>query len=1201
MKKKLLLSSRWLASSSFFLFFALASFVVQAATINVPADQPTIQAAINAANPGDVIQVAPNTYVIPSGTTINVNKWVTIDGGSSSTTKLQTSGTAFLFLVTAPNAAIKNFEIEKTDDNVNQEFVAVQASNFEFANNNVHALFNLTDVEVTRGLDVSTVSGLNIHDNIFKSLRQPAYINNAVAGTISNNSASITKGWVVVTDATLVFSNNSWGTGANSNVVDIAFINQSGSINNYPDIVAVSNANNGGMVENQHTSYPSPILTPVRVDASAAGVGNGTYLSPYATIGQAIPRSAVGGKILVAAGTYNEEVNLSKSLQLIGAGIDQSTIVGPIGGADNATIRISASNVTVQGFTVTRYGNNAANWTNSGLNTAGLAIQGTSVANATIQFNKFSGNRTAIDINNSNGHTVKSNIIDGNRTGMVFRNQTDNMTVENNYITNNYTLGIVFLDASGGTNSPVQTALNSSFRYNNISGNWYAQVVDRQTGGALPAPGANPKNFNCNWYGTSNPVVTTNNSTEPSGNSPFPTVYGGTDDPPGGQPDIAGSASANIQYVPFLPSDAHQAAMIGFVPTSQCSGGTHVHNTTQGTHYLTIQSAVNAANPGDVIVVDAGTYNENVTINTQLILKGANYSVSCSGNRGAESVVNGQLGSGTTTIKVNSDNVTIDGFSITNHNGSLGISESGRSNQDYEHNLIYDIGNPTAGQYSSWGVDIEAGTNNDSHDITVSNNCINNIRGGGNISLNASTTPTGKANNGSGGGILFGSSGDTKTISNVVINANIIDHITASTVAFADGGKGAYGIQLNVHGGTGGVTSPSITNNEINTLEGLWAHGVGLEGRTPGAQVTNNLIDKLVDHKGNTDAVGVRLEDNDGAGTVAINSNSFTNMPFGISNTTLTTVDGKCNWYGTVDGSVIATKIQGPVTYDSWLNSGNDGSSNVGFQPTGSCTGTANDYDGDGNPNATDCAPVDPTNDDAPTMWWKDADGDGYGNPNISVESCTQPAGFVANNYDCDDNSKAKKPEDEQVLMCHDGKPQCVKAKDVQGHLNEKNNNWTLGPCDPACKNGKVLMCHNGKPQCVDQKDVNKNLAKKGWSLGYCGDLPSSISASVTNASIDAMSTLLATELSISNYPNPFTRITTLQYQLPVDGKVSLKVFDILGRPIATLVDGNRSAGTYNVNFDGSKLSKGNYYFRIIVNTIDNKQLSGVGSISLIK
>ncbi|MBE0645233.1 MAG: T9SS type A sorting domain-containing protein [Bacteroidetes bacterium] len=61
------------------------------------------------------------------------------------------------------------------------------------------------------------------------------------------------------------------------------------------------------------------------------------------------------------------------------------------------------------------------------------------------------------------------------------------------------------------------------------------------------------------------------------------------------------------------------------------------------------------------------------------------------------------------------------------------------------------------------------------------------------------------------------------------------------------------------------------------------------------------------------------------------------------------------------------------------------------------------------------------------------------------------------------------------------------------------------------------------------------------------------------------------------NYPNPFNPSTSLTFTLPVSGEASLTVFDALGRPVATVVDGYRSAGTYHVGFDASGLASGTY------------------------
>ena len=74
------------------------------------------------------------------------------------------------------------------------------------------------------------------------------------------------------------------------------------------------------------------------------------------------------------------------------------------------------------------------------------------------------------------------------------------------------------------------------------------------------------------------------------------------------------------------------------------------------------------------------------------------------------------------------------------------------------------------------------------------------------------------------------------------------------------------------------------------------------------------------------------------------------------------------------------------------------------------------------------------------------------------------------------------------------------------------------------------------------------------------------------------------TEYSISNYPNPFNPTTTVNYQLPQNGFVTIKVFDVLGKEVATLVNENKSAGYYNANFDASKLTSGVYIYTITAN-----------------
>ncbi len=65
------------------------------------------------------------------------------------------------------------------------------------------------------------------------------------------------------------------------------------------------------------------------------------------------------------------------------------------------------------------------------------------------------------------------------------------------------------------------------------------------------------------------------------------------------------------------------------------------------------------------------------------------------------------------------------------------------------------------------------------------------------------------------------------------------------------------------------------------------------------------------------------------------------------------------------------------------------------------------------------------------------------------------------------------------------------------------------------------------------------------------------------------------------NYPNPFNPTTTIRYSIPQNSKVTLKVYDILGREVATLVNEAKQPGNYEVAFNGSGLASGIYFYRL--------------------
>jgi hypothetical protein len=65
------------------------------------------------------------------------------------------------------------------------------------------------------------------------------------------------------------------------------------------------------------------------------------------------------------------------------------------------------------------------------------------------------------------------------------------------------------------------------------------------------------------------------------------------------------------------------------------------------------------------------------------------------------------------------------------------------------------------------------------------------------------------------------------------------------------------------------------------------------------------------------------------------------------------------------------------------------------------------------------------------------------------------------------------------------------------------------------------------------------------------------------------------------NYPNPFNPSTIINYQVPVLSHITLKLFDVLGREITTLVNEEKNAGRYKVKFDGSKITSGIYFYKL--------------------
>ena len=81
---------------------------------------------------------------------------------------------------------------------------------------------------------------------------------------------------------------------------------------------------------------------------------------------------------------------------------------------------------------------------------------------------------------------------------------------------------------------------------------------------------------------------------------------------------------------------------------------------------------------------------------------------------------------------------------------------------------------------------------------------------------------------------------------------------------------------------------------------------------------------------------------------------------------------------------------------------------------------------------------------------------------------------------------------------------------------------------------------------------------------------------------IQQKSTIVPKEYVLEqNYPNPFNPATSIKFSIPKEGYVEMKLFDVTGREVAVLVSDPYKAGTYEIDFDASKLSSGVYFYRI--------------------
>jgi len=167
-------------------------------------------------------------------------------------------------------------------------------------------------------------------------------------------------------------------------------------------------------------------------------------------------------------------------------------------------------------------------------------------------------------------------------------------------------------------------------------------------------------------------------------------------------------------------------------------------------------------------------------------------------------------------------------------------------------------------------------------------------------------------------------------------------------------------------------------------------------------------------------------------------------------------------------------------------------------------------------------------------------------------------------------------------------------GKIVLAGLSKKNSNDDIAVARFTAE-GAIDSTFDGDGKTVTPISTNNETAADiaiqadgkivivGYTIGFDADIAlvryvaASIPASVREKGLEPPPDFHL----LQNYPNPFNPSTVISYQLPVTNHVSLKVYDAIGREVATLVNEVKEAGYYSATFDASKLSSGIYFAKL--------------------
>jgi len=647
-----------------------------------------------------------------------------------------------------------------------------------------------------------------------------------------------------------------------------------------------------------------------------------TLSYPYATIQSAIDAASPGDTVLVAAGTYNERLTISKSLDLHGAqyGVDPTATGARTNPADESIITeaglptpnpdvlieipAGVSSVTVDGFTLN------GDRTNATADTSVVRIWGDSI---TISNNIIDG-KYGVIYKGGNTLIVNKNCIVANKNGVVVQpNPATNVTISNNmlslgtnpmgdesaiYMTSCSQSSVTGNTASGFVNG--RGLAGSNLNQLTVSGNTFTGNKDAISiwGSSMFITISNNILSNSLCYGIEikgqdinimgNEITNNNNvgvyidkhtiDTERVTAS-FNNIYGNTNygiwvntekvteiinaennwwgDPTGPRNPTTNSSatgddvSDNVDYTPWLDAPHPDGKARSW----------NAQNVNTGENFNSIQAAVDAAEPGETVLVGPGTYKERITIEKELVIQSTD---------GAENTIIDGNGAGNNVVNIWHKNVTFEGFTVTN---------------------------PTLGAAAdAGGIYVQDPANLDAtlvDNVYVLNNIVEATK-----SASEGTSSYGPA------GIVIGPSSSVTVSGNIIRNLHNCpdvetDHTTGINVWGNDEASRPFDIV--------------ISNNVISDTDD---YGILLE-YARNVQIENNSITEC--------EVGIKTVT---VSNLTIHHNNIVgNREYGVLNTMMDFIDATLNWWGDPGGpgadedgnSVYGDNVSANVSYDPWL------------------------------------------------------------------------------------------------------------------------------------------------------------------------------------------------------------------------------------------------------------------------------------------